>query len=81
MRRHVPSKPDDLDFDAREVAKAAARRAGLSLEEWAAAVLNRPNGTRESFPAHFRQPNDIAARACPHDKGRQHHRANGEDGP
>lgn len=37
MRRHVPSRPDDLD--ARELAMAAARRAGLSLEEWAAAVL------------------------------------------
>src|SRR5919112_4981713 len=34
MRRHVPSRPDDL-----ELAMAAARRAGLSLEEWAAAIL------------------------------------------
>lgn len=38
MRRHVP-KPDDVDFDARELVAAAARRAGVSLEEWAAAVL------------------------------------------
>jgi localization factor PodJL len=37
MRRHVPSRHDDLD--ARELAMAAARRAGLSLEDWAAAVL------------------------------------------
>ncbi|MEE1657413.1 hypothetical protein VB618_14485 [Microvirga sp. CF3062] len=37
MRRHVLSRLDDLD--ARELAIAAARRAGLSLEEWAAAVL------------------------------------------
>jgi localization factor PodJL len=37
MRRHVLSRLDDLD--ARELAMAAARRAGLSLEEWAAAVL------------------------------------------
>lgn len=39
MRRHVLSRLDDLDRDARELATAAARRAGLSLEEWAAAVL------------------------------------------
>ncbi len=39
MRRHVPSNLDDLDFDALEMAKAAARRAGLSLEEWASRVL------------------------------------------
>lgn|GEM_PF-5825001 len=37
MRRHVLSRLDDLD--ARELAMAAARRAGLSLEEWTAAVL------------------------------------------
>ena len=39
MRRHVLSRLDDLDLDARELAMAAARRAGLSLEDWAAAVL------------------------------------------
>ena len=39
MRRHVLSRLDDLDLDARELAMAAARRAGLSLDEWAAAVL------------------------------------------
>ena len=39
MRRHVLSNLDELDLDARELARAAARRAGLSLEEWAAAVL------------------------------------------
>ncbi len=39
MRRPVLSRPDDFDLDARELAKAAARRAGLSLEEWAAAIL------------------------------------------
>lgn len=37
MRRHVLSRLDDLD--ARELAMAASRRAGLSLEEWTAAVL------------------------------------------
>ena len=39
MRRHVLSRLDSLDLDARALATAAARRAGLSLEEWAAAVL------------------------------------------
>lgn len=39
MRRHVLSRLDDLDLDARELAMAAARRAGLSLDEWAVAVL------------------------------------------
>lgn len=39
MRRHVLSRLDSLDLDARALAAAAARRAGLSLEEWAAAVL------------------------------------------
>jgi localization factor PodJL len=39
MRRHALSRLDDLDFDARELAMAAARRAGLSLEDWAAAIL------------------------------------------
>lgn len=39
MRRHVFSRPDDLDLDARELMAAAARRAGMSLEEWTAAVL------------------------------------------
>ncbi len=39
MRRHVFSRPDDLDLDAGELIAAAARRAGMSLEDWAAAVL------------------------------------------
>jgi localization factor PodJL len=39
MRRPVFSRADDLDLDARELIAAAARRAGMSLEEWAAAVL------------------------------------------
>jgi len=52
MRRHVPPRPDGLDFDAREPAGDAARRAGLSREEGAAA---RPG------PLHDRSPrsNDI----------------------
>ncbi|QRM28759.1 SEL1-like repeat protein [Microvirga sp. VF16] len=40
MRRHVFSRPDDLDLDARELITAAARRAGMSLEEWVATVLD-----------------------------------------
>ncbi|MET0531825.1 MAG: hypothetical protein ABW003_26420 [Microvirga sp.] len=39
MRRHVLSNLDDLDLDARELAKSAADRAGVSLEEWAASIL------------------------------------------
>ncbi len=39
MRRSVLSNLDELDLDVREMAKAAARQAGMSLEEWAAAVL------------------------------------------
>src|SRR5215211_8358484 len=47
MRRHVFSRPDDLDLDARELIAAAARRAGMSLEDWAAAVLEE----RQDRPA------------------------------
>lgn len=39
MRRHVFSNLDDLGLEARELAKAAARRAGMSLEDWLAAAL------------------------------------------
>ncbi|WP_243375508.1 hypothetical protein [Microvirga solisilvae] len=56
MRQPVLSNPDELDLDARELARAAARRAGLSLEEWAAAILaakdeKRLPPTREEKPA------------------------------
>jgi localization factor PodJL len=47
MRRHVFSRPDDLDLDTRELVAAAARRAGMSLEDWAAAVLEE----RQDRPA------------------------------
>ncbi len=50
MRRHVLPSLDDRD--ARELAMAAARRAGLSLEEWAAAVLAGP----DDEPAPFYRP-------------------------
>jgi len=39
MRRPVFSRSDDLDLDARALISAAARQAGMSLEEWIAAVL------------------------------------------
>ncbi|MBF9235066.1 tetratricopeptide repeat protein [Microvirga alba] len=39
MRRHVLSTLEGLDLHVREVAEAAARRSGLSLEEWVAAAL------------------------------------------
>ncbi|PVE24843.1 hypothetical protein DC522_07905 [Microvirga sp. KLBC 81] len=55
MRRHVLSNLDDLDIDARELAKAAARQAGLSLEEWAAAILAARDERRAS-PAQERKP-------------------------
>ena len=48
MSQHVPSNRDELGLDARELAQAAARRAGLSLEEWAAAVLT---GKDEAGPS------------------------------
>ncbi|WP_262296034.1 hypothetical protein [Microvirga sesbaniae] len=49
MRRPVFSRSDDLDLDARALISAAARQAGMSLEEWIAAVLeearDRPGST------------------------------------
>ncbi|WP_262028280.1 hypothetical protein [Microvirga sp. Mcv34] len=44
MRRPVFARPDDLDLNARELLAAAARRAGMSLEEWIASVLDRTQG-------------------------------------
>ncbi len=39
MARVVPWNIDGVDFDAREAAKAAARRAGVSLGEWLNGVI------------------------------------------
>jgi localization factor PodJL len=39
MRRHLLSHLEGLDLDALEVAEAAARRAGMTLEQWLAAAL------------------------------------------
>ncbi|SCZ05066.1 SEL1-like repeat protein [Microvirga guangxiensis] len=50
MRRPVPSNLDELDLDVREMAKAAARQAGMSLEEWAAAVLAAKDEKRAPLP-------------------------------
>ncbi|MGO4525027.1 hypothetical protein AB4097_09210 [Microvirga sp. 2MCAF35] len=49
MRRSVFSRPDDLDLNARELIVAAARRAGMSLEEWTASVLEQAQG-KPAFP-------------------------------
>ncbi|MGO4387449.1 hypothetical protein AB4Y85_07925 [Microvirga sp. 2YAF29] len=51
MRRHVLSNLDDLDLDARDLAAAAAQRAGVSLEEWAASILAAPKECRAPSPA------------------------------
>jgi len=48
MRRPVFSRADDLDLDAGELIAAAARRAGMSPEEWAAAVLDEAQGRQAS---------------------------------
>lgn len=48
MRPHVPSNPDGSDIDARELVKAGVRQAGLSLEEWAASVLETQKARRAS---------------------------------
>jgi len=55
MRHHVLSNLDELDLDVRERAKAAARRSGLSLEEWAATVLAAKDEKRLS-PRQERKP-------------------------
>jgi len=48
MRRPVFSRADDLDLDAGELIAAAARRDGMSPEEWAAAVLDEVQDGRVS---------------------------------
>ena len=40
MRQKVPWSSDDIDPDAREAAKEAARRAGMSLGEWLNATIS-----------------------------------------
>jgi len=57
MRRPALSRPDDFDLDARELAKAAARRAGLSLEDWAAAILAEHR--EDSRPAMRKAASDL----------------------
>lgn len=55
MRQHVLPNLDELDLDARERAQDAARRAGLSLEEWTAAILAGKDDQRTS-PSQGRKP-------------------------
>ncbi|MXQ13785.1 tetratricopeptide repeat protein [Microvirga makkahensis] len=55
MSQHVPSNRDEPDLEARELAQAAVRRAGLSAEEWTAAVLSAKEARRLS-PARERNP-------------------------
>ncbi|MBA1156059.1 SEL1-like repeat protein [Microvirga mediterraneensis] len=50
MRRPVFSRPSDLDLNARELIAAAARRAGMSLDEWTASVLEGAQGKPVSSP-------------------------------
>ncbi|MEZ0167208.1 hypothetical protein [Microvirga sp. TS319] len=56
MRHPVLPNLDEPDLDARQWAKGAARRAGLSLEEWAAAILVDKDARRAS-PLQEREPN------------------------
>lgn len=64
MKRPVLSNPGDLELDARDLAKAAARHAGLSLEEWAAAVL-AVREERRAMAAEERRPDPRASQAAP----------------
>src|SRR4051794_21596106 len=57
MRRNVLPPLEGLNLDMREVAEAAARRAGLSLEEWVAATLADRNDC-SSFAKRARRPAD-----------------------
>lgn len=61
MRRHVLSNLDDLDLDARELAAAAAHRAGVTLEEWAAAILSAQEDRRTPPPTAKLQENEFDA--------------------
>jgi localization factor PodJL len=61
MRRHVLSNLDDLDLDARELAKSAAQRAGVSLEEWAASILAAQAGGQTPPPVMKPSENEFDA--------------------
>ncbi|HZH12206.1 MAG TPA: hypothetical protein VEZ24_17785 [Microvirga sp.] len=65
MRRPVLSNPDELDLGARELAKAAARRAGLSLEEWAAAILTAKDDRRPPPVEESRTTDSVRDSAAP----------------
>lgn len=55
MTHPVPPNPDELNLDARELAIAVARKAGLNLEEWTATILSNQDHRRAS-PAEARKP-------------------------
>jgi localization factor PodJL len=55
MRRQVLSHLEGLDSDTRGVAEAAARRSGLSLEEWVAATLAEHAERHEQPPKRMRR--------------------------
>ncbi|WP_230531316.1 hypothetical protein [Microvirga roseola] len=55
MRRYVLPNLDDLDLEARDLAKVAARRAGLSLEDWAARILAGQDGAAETLTTRARR--------------------------
>lgn len=59
MRRHVLSTLGDLDLDTRMAAEAAARRAGLSLEDWAATILTGQAEASSPNPARRQSGEDL----------------------
>ena len=76
MRRPVFSRPDDLDLTAYELIAAAARRAGMSLEEWTAAVLDKA----QDKPTHPRRKagsdlDGVIPRVSPPPRPRRDHEA------
>ncbi|WP_112663785.1 tetratricopeptide repeat protein [Microvirga flavescens] len=82
MRRNA--NPEGLDLDTRSAAEAAARRAGLSLEEWVAALT--ASERREASPPARKRIGEIDAiiarmgRApSDHDIDAQHERAEAEE--
>jgi localization factor PodJL len=55
MRRNAPTGLDALDLETREAAEAAARRSGLTLEDWVAATVTRSAGRAELPPRKSRR--------------------------
>ena len=55
MRRSVFAKLDDLDPETRSAAEAAARKAGLRLEDWVSEIL-ADRLARQSSPPPKKRP-------------------------